>query len=236
MRLLGILMFTAAMVMAQSAEPSLDELKARIAELRKKYTDANPQVRDVQQQIRALEEQIAARAVQKAAANAQNQARAAELEARQAKQRAEQAQLRGQQELIQSEQKLQQQLDALRAATRVQANSETWWRNESMATTIGLSEAQVKRMDEVFQQSRLKLIEQKATLDREEAILEPLIASEALDEARTTSQFDRVAQARAELEKTRGRLLLGIRKQMDGKQWRKLNQMSLNGSGVDRRE
>jgi Spy/CpxP family protein refolding chaperone len=79
-------------------------------------------------------------------------------------------------------------------------------------------------MDEVFQQSRLKLIDQKAALDKEEAILEPLVEQEAIDESKAAAQLDRVAQARAELEKTRGRMLLGIRKQLDMEQWRKLKE------------
>ena len=101
---------------------------------------------------------------------------------------------------------------------------DTWWRNEAASKLLGLSEDQVKRMNDVFQQSRLKLIDQKAALDKEEAMLEPLVETETIDEGRAASQLDKVAQARAELEKTRGRMLLGIRKQLDSEQWRKLKE------------
>jgi Spy/CpxP family protein refolding chaperone len=76
----------------------------------------------------------------------------------------------------------------------------------------------------VFQQYRLKLIDLNGALQKEEITLEPLVSAEPLDEAKITAQIDRVAQARAELEKANGRMLLGIRKLLMPDQWSKLNQ------------
>jgi len=77
-------------------------------------------------------------------------------------------------------------------------------------------------MDEVFQQNRLRLIDLHAALDKEEAILEPLIESAATDDAKALPQIDRVAQARAELEKANARLLLGLRHVLTPDQWKML--------------
>jgi protein CpxP len=49
-------------------------------------------------------------------------------------------------------------------------------------------------------------------------LLEPLMDAERLDEAKTLVQIDRVAQARAELEKANARMLLGIRQVMTADQ------------------
>ncbi|MEP7353318.1 MAG: periplasmic heavy metal sensor [Acidobacteriota bacterium] len=101
-----------------------------------------------------------------------------------------------------------------------------WWRNSSTAQSLGLSSDQQKRMDKVLQQFRLKLVDVNGALQKEEIALEPLVGADKLDEAKIGAQIDRVAQARAELEKVNGRMLLGIRKQLTPEQWRKLNQMS----------
>ena len=101
-----------------------------------------------------------------------------------------------------------------------------WWKNPSTAQSLGLTADQQKKMDDTFQQYRLKLIDLNATLEKEEVILEPLVAAQSLDDAKITAQIDRVAQSRAELEKANGRMLLGIRKQLTPDQWSKLNQMA----------
>jgi Spy/CpxP family protein refolding chaperone len=98
-----------------------------------------------------------------------------------------------------------------------------WWKNPATAQSLGLTADQQKKMDDVFQQYRLKLIDFNAALEKEEVTLEPLVGAEPLDEAKVAAQIDRVAEARAELEKANGRMLLGIRKLLTPEQWSKLN-------------
>lgn len=97
-----------------------------------------------------------------------------------------------------------------------------WWNNPDMAQKLGLTAEQQKRMDEIFQQHRLKLIDLNASLQREEAILEPLVEADQPDESKIVAQIDRVAQSRAELEKANARMLLGIRRVLNPDQWKKL--------------
>lgn len=101
-----------------------------------------------------------------------------------------------------------------------------WWKSSSTAQSLGLTADQQKKMDDTFQQYRLKLIDLNATLEKEEVILEPLVAAQSLDDAKITAQIDRIAQARAELEKANGRMLLGIRKQLTPEQWSRVSQMA----------
>jgi Spy/CpxP family protein refolding chaperone len=97
-----------------------------------------------------------------------------------------------------------------------------WWRSPPMVEKLGLSPEQQKKMDDVFQQSRLKLIDLTASLDKEEAILEPLVSAERPDPDRIRAQISRVADARAELEKANANMLLGIRLLLTPEQWRGL--------------
>jgi protein CpxP len=66
------------------------------------------------------------------------------------------------------------------------------------------------------------LIDLNAALQKEEAIMEPLIEADPPDEAKIVAQIDKVAQARAELEKANTRMLLGIRRLLTPEQWNKL--------------
>lgn len=97
-----------------------------------------------------------------------------------------------------------------------------WWNNPEMARKLGLNADQQKKMDDIFQQSRLNLIDLNASLQKEETIMEPLMEADQPDEAKILQQIDRVAQARAELEKANARMLLGIRRTLTPDQWKKL--------------
>ena len=97
-----------------------------------------------------------------------------------------------------------------------------WWTRPEMAQRLGLTADQTKKMDDTFQQYRLKLIDLNASVQREEIIMEPLVAAESPDEAKIVAQIDKVAQARAELEKANARMLLGIRRLLTPEQWNKL--------------
>ena len=104
--------------------------------------------------------------------------------------------------------------------------ADRWWKNPAAAQYLGLTADQQKKMDDAFQQSRSILMNLNFTLEREEKSLERLVAAEPLEETSVAAQIDRVAQARAELEKANGRMLLRIRKQLTPEQWGKLNQIS----------
>ena len=96
-----------------------------------------------------------------------------------------------------------------------------------MAKKLGMTGEQVKKMDDIFQQVRIKLIDLNGNLRKEEAMLDPLMQAERPDDARLLPQIDRVANARAELEKANARLLLSIRHVLTVDQWKKLQSEDL---------
>ena len=97
-----------------------------------------------------------------------------------------------------------------------------WWDEGRMAETLKLTDAQRKAMDDIYQQHRLKLVDLHATLQKEELTMEPLIRADQPDEAKILAQIDKVAQARAELEKANARMLFEIRRQLTAEQWKTL--------------
>ena len=100
-----------------------------------------------------------------------------------------------------------------------------WWDNPDVAQQVGITDDQKKKMDDIFQQNKLKLIDLKAAVEKQEAIMEPLIQADQPDEAKILSQIDAIAQARAELEKANARMLLGIRTTLTPDQWKKVRAM-----------
>ena len=105
-----------------------------------------------------------------------------------------------------------------------------WWSDPRFVQMLALTPDQQKRMDDIFNQNRLKLIDLSAALQKEEAILEPLLAADRPDEPKILLQIDRVAQARAELEKANARMLLGLRGVLTLGQWKRL-QADAPGAG-----
>jgi len=97
-----------------------------------------------------------------------------------------------------------------------------WWGNPELVKRLSITAEQVKKMDDLLQQSRLKLIDLNATLEKEEVMMEGLMRGPQLDDAKILPAVDRIAQARAELEKANARLMLGIRHVLTPEQWEKL--------------
>jgi len=98
-----------------------------------------------------------------------------------------------------------------------------WWKNPGIVAKLTLTPDQTKKMDAIFQESRVPLIDLKANIEKENARLEPLLSANPPDTAKTLDQIGKVAQARAELEKANAKMLLGIRGVLTPDQWTKLH-------------
>ena len=98
-----------------------------------------------------------------------------------------------------------------------------WWKNSAVVQRLGLTAEQTKKMDGIFEQSRLQLIDLKANLEKQNALLEPLLSANPPDTVKALAQIDKVATARAELEKADAKMLLGIRGVLTPEQWTKLH-------------
>jgi Spy/CpxP family protein refolding chaperone len=97
-----------------------------------------------------------------------------------------------------------------------------WWSDPALVARLGLNADQQKKIDDIFQSSRLRLIDLSASLQKEEAILEPLLEADPPEESTILLQIDRISQARGALEKANARMLLGFRSVLSQEQWKKL--------------
>ena len=97
-----------------------------------------------------------------------------------------------------------------------------WWNDPRLAQQLGITDDQKHKMDDIFLQHRLKLIDLDASLEKQEVQLRPMIEADQPDEGKVLAQIDAIAQARAELEKANARMLFDIRKTLTADQWKKL--------------
>ena len=107
-----------------------------------------------------------------------------------------------------------------------------WWKNPMVVQRLTLTADQTKKMDDIFQQSRIQLIDLKANLEKQQVMLEPMLSANPLDTAKASAQIDKVAQARADLEKTNAKMLLNIRSVLTTDQWTKLRTHDFGGPGA----
>lgn len=104
-----------------------------------------------------------------------------------------------------------------------------WWKNSALVQKLGISDAQVQQIEKIFQDHRMQLIDQRASLEKEEARLEPLIEADRPDEGQVTAQIEKVAQARANLEKSNALMLLAVRQVLTVEQWKQLQSQQSAG-------
>jgi Spy/CpxP family protein refolding chaperone len=97
-----------------------------------------------------------------------------------------------------------------------------WWHNPKLVAELKLTDAQSKAMDDTLQQHRETLIDLRATVQRAEVEFEPMMKEDQPNESQILAQIDKIAQARAELEKANARFLLAIRSKLSPEQWKQL--------------
>ena len=97
-----------------------------------------------------------------------------------------------------------------------------WWDDKSFAKSLKLRSDQQARMDAIFEQNRASLLSRYQGLQQAESQMEEIARTPNPDEAALFAGIDRVAQARADLEKATTHYLLQIRKEMDPDQLQRL--------------
>jgi len=97
-----------------------------------------------------------------------------------------------------------------------------WWNNPKTAERLKLTDAQRKAMDDTLQQHRETLVDLRGSLEKAELELEPMMKEDQPNESQILAQIDKVAQARAELEKANARFLLAIRSKLTPEQWKQM--------------
>lgn len=97
-----------------------------------------------------------------------------------------------------------------------------WWKNPQISQKIGLSEQQTQQLEKIHQDGRLKMIDLRANLEKQEVILGPMLQTYHPDEAQVLAQLEKVSQARAELARARIETMLASRSVLTEQQWKQL--------------
>jgi len=97
-----------------------------------------------------------------------------------------------------------------------------WWKDSEVVRKLGLSEAQMSRIEQTFLDYRLRLIDLRADLEKQELRLQPLLDVERPEEAKVAAQIDLITAARGRLEKEHALLLLAVRQVLSTDQWKQL--------------
>jgi Spy/CpxP family protein refolding chaperone len=100
-----------------------------------------------------------------------------------------------------------------------------WWNDQAVIDRLKLTDDQRKDMDNILLEHREKLIDLRGDVEKSELALEPLVNADQPDESAILAQIDKVAQARAELEKANARFLLALRAKLSPDQWKQLRAM-----------
>ena len=103
-----------------------------------------------------------------------------------------------------------------------------WWNNPKVIERLKLTDDQRKAFDQILLDHREKLIDLHANVEKAELAMEPLVQAEQPNESAILAQIDKVAQARAELEKAHARYLLALRSKLTPEQWKQVQDFRRN--------
>lgn len=109
-----------------------------------------------------------------------------------------------------------------------------WWNNPKIVEKLKLTDDQRKAMDQIFQDHREKLVDLRGNVEKAEIEMEPLVRADQPNEQAVLAQIDKVAQARAELEKANARFLFALRSKLTPEQWKQVQEFRQSHEGMGR--
>ena len=99
-----------------------------------------------------------------------------------------------------------------------------FWNNPRIVEKLKLTDEQRKEMDAILLEHRGKLIDLRATEEKAELEMQPLMSADEPNETAILAQIDKIASARAELEKANARFLLALRAKLTPEQWKEVRE------------
>lgn len=97
-----------------------------------------------------------------------------------------------------------------------------WWKESEVVKKLELSEIQVARIEQAYLEHRLRSVDLRADLEKQEIELQPLLEADRPDEAKVAARIDLITTARGKLEKEHAMMLLAIRRVLSVEQWKQL--------------
>ena len=100
-------------------------------------------------------------------------------------------------------------LPVLAAGQEVPAGK--WWYNTKIQQNLNLSQNEIDQLDDLFAQSRRKLIKLKSEVENEQFELDQLLGKNKVDDAAVKKQFQKLEKARNKLANERLQFVVGVR-------------------------
>lgn len=97
-----------------------------------------------------------------------------------------------------------------------------WWKDSKIAEKLGLSDNQIRQLEDAFYQHRLKLVDFGAEMEKADMKLQQLLDADTVDESAVNSQVDQVLAARGKTEREFTMMHLEFRKILTNDQWKQL--------------
>ena len=86
-----------------------------------------------------------------------------------------------------------------------------WWYNQTVVQNLGLTQSEIRQIDQLYVDSHRRLIELKNAVEREQFELDTLLSKKTVDDAKVRQQFKRLESARTDLADERLRFVIGVR-------------------------
>jgi len=114
-----------------------------------------------------------------------------------------------------------------------------WWNDDARKKELGLTPAQVKAIDDIYNSSKDELATYRDNMDRERKELDRMIAEAKVEQWQVLRQIDRMETARSNNNKTFLMMLYRMNRQLTVEQRVKLQDMerkARDGRGGERRD
>ncbi len=100
-----------------------------------------------------------------------------------------------------------------------------WWKNSDVVQQLKLTDVQRKQIEQNFLDSRLRLIDDNADVQKQELKLSALMSADQFNESQAVAQLDQVLTARTKLGKEYAMMLISMRRVLTPEQWKTLESL-----------
>ena len=97
-----------------------------------------------------------------------------------------------------------------------------WWYNPKIQKELKLTKNEVNRLDDLFANSRRKLIKLKSAVEREQFELDQLLSSKDVNDKAVKRQFGKLEEARQNLANERLQFVIGVRNILGAERFQQL--------------
>ncbi len=103
-----------------------------------------------------------------------------------------------------------------------------WWKNPRVAQKLGLTDDQLQQLEKISYDSRMKMIDLHAAVQKEQLELGHELQADHPNEDAVLGQVDKVSQAKAAMARAHVRTLLATRNVLSPQQWQELKSLRMD--------